>query len=266
MLSENLLNSVLEIAEQAGQYLCQFYHQELDIQNKSDNTPVTNADLFVSQFLINKLSKLSPNLPVLSEESCDIPFQIRQSWANYWLVDPLDGTRQFINQTGQFSVLITLIQDNNPTLGVIYSPILQRTFYAMKGFGAFKKVNGEITQLSSIPLNLNAPIKITVGSKQVQKELIPYLNPAYRYEFILCGSSGVKSTLVADNTADCYVRIGKTGEWDTAVSDIILREMGGSVMDFNQSPLTYNQRETLINPDFIMVANSQEPWNKIFQL
>ena len=264
LLSNTLLQSVLTIAEQAGQYLCHFYNTTLSIHNKEDNTPVTNADLFVSQFLIEKLSSLSPHLPVLSEESCNIPLATRETWSSYWLVDPLDGTRQFINKTGQFSVLISLVHNNIPVLGVIYSPILGRTFYAMKGFGAFKKVKNQITQLAATPLDLRQPIKITIGSLDIKEQLMQRLNPQLQYDFSICGSSGVKSTLVAENSADCYIRIGKTGEWDTAVADILLAEIGGTVLDFHSNPLTYNKRESLINPNFIMVSNKNAPWDKIF--
>ena len=146
-LSQSLLDQVLTLANEAGKHLARFYQQDVAIQTKSDNTPVTAADLFVSQFLIEKLTALFPDIPVLSEENCNIPFEQRQTWQTYWLIDPLDGTQQFIDRTDQFSVLITLVQNHQPVLGVIHLPILNTTYYAMKGFGAFKQSDKEIKAL-----------------------------------------------------------------------------------------------------------------------
>lgn len=155
-LSQSLLDQVLTLANEAGKHLARFYQQDVAIQTKSDNTPVTEADLFVSQFLIEKLTELFPDIPVLSEENCNIPFEQRQTWQTYWLIDPLDGTQQFIDRTDLFSVLITLVQNHQPVLGVIHFPILNITYYAMKGFGAFKQSDKEIkpySQEKSILLN-----------------------------------------------------------------------------------------------------------------
>lgn len=138
-LSQSLLDQVRSLANEAGKHLARFYQQNVAIQTKSDNTPVTEADLFVSQFLIEKLTALFPDIPVLSEENCNIPFEQRQTWQTYWLIDPLDGTQQFINRTDQFSVLITLVQNHQPILGVIHFPILNITYYAMKSSGLLNK-------------------------------------------------------------------------------------------------------------------------------
>ena len=163
-LSQSLLDQARMFANEAGKHLARFYQQDVTIQTKSDNTPVTEADLFVSQFLIEKLTALFPDIPVLSEENCNIPFEKRQTWQTYWLIDPLDGTQQFIDRTDQFSVLITLVQNHQPVLGVIHFPILNITYYAMKGFGAFKQNDKEITRLQSRKIDLTKPLKIAVGA------------------------------------------------------------------------------------------------------
>ena len=170
-LSQSLLDQVCTLANEAGKHLARFYQQDVTIQTKSDNTPVTEADLFVSQFLIEKLTALFPDIPVLSEENCNIPFEQRQTWQTYWLIDPLDGTQQFIDRTDQFSVLITLVQNHQPVLGVVHFPILNITYYAMKGFGAFKQSNKEIIRLQPRKIDLTKPLKIAVGATTSQKKV-----------------------------------------------------------------------------------------------
>ncbi|URJ99979.1 3'(2'),5'-bisphosphate nucleotidase CysQ [Pasteurella multocida] len=268
-LSPSLLEKTLEIADQAGDFLTRFYtdsgQNALAIQTKQDNTPVTAVDLFLSQFLIEKLTALTPEVPILSEESCKTPLQDRAHWAEYWLIDPLDGTQQFINRTDQFSILITLVQHNQPVLSITHAPILQTTYYAMQGFGAYRRQGNQQEKLNNQARPEQRKIKIAVGVGGVERKIQPLLNPAYQYEFLVYGSSGLKGGLVADGTCDCYIRVGKTGEWDTGAAEILLREMGGAVFDFAFQPLSYNQRESFINPNFVMVANTEFDWQKIFQ-
>ena len=256
-LSQSLLDQVRTLANEAGKHLAHFYQQDVTIQTKSDNTPVTEADLFVSQFLIEKLTALFPDIPVLSEENCNISFEQRQTWQTYWLIDPLDGTQQFIDRTDQFSVLITLVQNHQPVLGVIHFPILNITYYALKGFGAFKQSNKEIKTLQPRKSDLTKPLKIAVGATTSQENLA--------CEFTVVGSSSLKSGLVAEGAVDCYVRLGKTGEWDTAGAEILLAEINGMIFDPHYQPLTYNQRESLINPSFVMVADNTQNWASVFQ-
>ena len=259
-LSQSLLDQVRALANEAGKHLAHFYQQDVKIQTKSDNTPVTEADLFVSQFLIKKLTALFPDIPVLSEENCNIPFE-----QTYWLIDPLDGTQQFIDRTDQFSVLITLVQNHQPVLGVIHFPILNITYYAMKGFGAFKQSNKEIKILQPKKIDLTKPLKIAVGATTSQEKVRSILAKNLACEFTVVGSSSLKSGLVAEGAVDCYVRLGKTGEWDTAGAEILLAEINGMIFDPHYQPLTYNQRESLINPSFVMVADNTQNWASVFQ-
>lgn len=282
-LNEHLLNQVLLIAYQAGKHLRRFYQQQVEVRIKEDNTPVTEADLFVSQFLTEKLRALFPNVPVLSEENCRIPFAERQYWQEYWLIDPLDGTQQFIDRTDQFAVLMTLVRKNKPALSVIHAPILSTTYYALKDFGAFKKqgeqvvrLTGELSKQHRIEVSNEhrielsnqhriEPLKIAVGATTSQEKVRALLPPNFPCEFIVFGSSSLKSGLVAEGVADCYVRLGRTGEWDTAGAEVLLAETGGTIFDSHFAPLTYNQRETLINPHFVMVADKSRDWHAVFQ-
>ena len=282
-LNEHLLNQVLLIAYQAGKHLRRFYQQQVEVRIKEDNTPVTEADLFVSRFLTEKLRALFPNVPVLSEENCRIPFAERQYWQEYWLIEPLDGTQQFIDRTDQFAVLMTLVRKNKPALSVIHAPILSTTYYALKDFGAFKKQGEQVVRLTGglskqhrievsnehriEPSNQHRiePLKIAVGATTSQEKVRALLPPNFPCEFIVFGSSSLKSGLVAEGVADCYVRLGRTGEWDTAGAEVLLAETGGTIFDSHFAPLTYNQRETLINPHFVMVADKSRDWRVVFQ-
>lgn len=265
-LTPQLLDSVLSLARQAGEYLKAFYAKSVEIQIKADKTPVTEADLFVSQFVIEQLQKLTPHIPVLSEESCKIPLAERAKWQEYWIIDPLDGTQQFIDRTDQFSVIIALVQKNRPVLGVIHAPILDKTYHAVDGQGAFLTEQGETRQLAricKIP-SKSDPLQITIGSSCSQK-IRESVKPPFQVDFLQYGSSSLKSGLVAEGKADCYIRFGDTGEWDTAAAEVLLREVGGRIFDLQFQPLTYNQRETLVNPHFVMVGNGEQNWEEILQ-
>ena len=264
-LNEHLLNQVLLIAYQAGKHLQQFYQKQVHVELKEDNTPVTEADLFVSQFLTEKLTALFPNIPVLSEENCHISFEERKNWKEYWLIDPLDGTQQFINRTDQFSVLITLVRKNKPVLSIIHAPILSTTYYAMRDFGAFKKQLDQVKKLAKNTTNFDRPLRIAVGATTSQEKVRSILPKDFPCEFVVVGSSSLKSGLVAEGAVDCYVRLGQTGEWDTAGAEVLLGETHGAIFDSHFEPLTYNQRETLINPHFVMVGDQSLDWRSIFQ-
>lgn len=259
-----LLEHALNIAYQAGEQLKMFYQHKVAIKIKEDKTPVTEADLAVSRYLMQALQEIDPTIPVLSEENCAISLEERKQWQRYWLIDPLDGTQQFINRTDQFSVLIALIENQRPVIGIIHAPELKQTFYAIKGQGAFFIQDQQRSRLDSRhPFNPKQPITIAVGKSTNQQKVLATLNPKFNYQFITYGSSGLKSTLVARQQCDCYIRLGDTGEWDTAAAELILQESGGDVFTLSQQPLTYNQRETFVNPHFIMVGDRQWDWQQI---
>lgn len=265
-LTPTLLDNVLTIAHQAGEQLKTFYAKSVEIHIKADKTPVTEADLFVSQFVIEQLNRLTPDIPVLSEESRHIPLVERQKWQEYWIIDPLDGTQQFIDRTDQFSVIIALMQQNRPVLGVIHAPILAKTYYATKASGAFLLENGNTISLTQKTENTlkNNRLTVAIGTSNSQK-IINSVNAPYQVDFLKYGSSSLKAGLVAEGKADCYIRLGDTGEWDTAAAEVLLAESGGTIFDLNFAPLTYNQRETFINPHFVMVGNKRCDWQTIFQ-
>lgn len=269
-MNATLFNQVLSIAQQAGEHLKQFYTQNVEVAKKSDHTPVTEADLFVSRFLIDKLSALTPEIPILSEEHCNIPLATRQSWQQYWLIDPLDGTQQFIDKTDQFSVIITLVIDNQPRLGIIHAPILDKTYYAIEHQGAFLIEKGQVKSLTHLASASSCKdsqqshrLIIAVGSTN-PRGIREKIKADYEIAFLQYGSSSLKAGLVAEGICDCYIRLGATGEWDTAAAEILLKEVGGKIFDRHFQPLTYNQRASFINPDFVMVRNADYNWRDIF--
>ena len=263
-LTDTLLNTVRAIAQEAGEHLKAFYQQSLSPHLKADNTPVTEADLFLSRFISEKLQALTPNVPILSEEQCDIPLAERRHWQEYWIIDPLDGTQQFLDKTDQFSVVIGLVQANRPVLGVIHAPILNKTYFAKQDGGAFLQENQQIRPLVATSQNLPKILTITVGSTICEEQVCQFLNEPYQAQFLTYGSSSLKAGLVAEGKADCYIRLGDTGEWDTAVAEVLLGEVGGKIFDFHFQPLTYNQRETWINPNFVMVGANFISEQKVF--
>lgn len=265
-LNQTLLTQVLDIAVQAGEHLKQFYARSVEIQIKPDHTPVTEADLFVSQFVIEQLQRLTPDIPVLSEEGKKLPLAERKQWQEYWIIDPLDGTQQFIDRTDQFSVVIGLVQQNRPVLGVIHAPILDKTYFAMQASGAFLRSNGNIQPLAPIRKTFaeNHRLSVAMGASCSDKIRQSTLAP-YQADFLTYGSCSLKAGLVAEGKADCYIRLGATGEWDTAVPEVILHEIGGGIMGLDFAPLSYNQRESLINPPFLMVGNRSLAWQSVFR-
>ncbi|KMK51013.1 3'-5'-bisphosphate nucleotidase [[Actinobacillus] muris] len=264
-LTPQLLDQVLAIATQAGEHLRRFYAQSVRVEIKPDHTPVTEADLFLSRFVSEQLTALTPHIPVLSEEQCKIPLCERADWQQYWLIDPLDGTQQFIDRTDQFAVVICLVQQNRPVLGVIHAPLLNKTYYACVGNGAFLR---ESRQVVALPLCKKSHptdrLLITMGSTNSEK-VRQAVQPPYQADFFKYGSSSLKAGLVAEGKADCYIRLGDTGEWDTGAAEVILRECGGAIFDLHFQPLSYNQRESFVNPHFMMVANAQWDWQRIIR-
>lgn len=262
-ITQQFLQATLDIVHHAGRHLQDFYKKPVTVQTKSDNTPVTEADLFISHFLTEKLTALTPDIPVLSEENCNILLSERSRWQTYWLIDPLDGTQQFLNRTDQFSVMSCLIKNNQPYFGIIHAPMLQKTYYAIKGQGAYLLEKNRLRRLTAFTRHNSHNIKITLGSSDPYK-ILECVQKPYHPIFLPYGSSSLKAGLLAEGIADCYVRLGNTGEWDTAAAEVLLGELNGEIFDIRFQPLTYNQRETLINPHFVMV-NALLDWKKIFQ-
>ncbi|EJU9971295.1 3'(2'),5'-bisphosphate nucleotidase CysQ [Vibrio alginolyticus] len=264
----HLLPQVIEIARSAGQMILEIYEKkQYEAYTKSDETPVTSADIAAHKFITERLSDLTPDIPVLSEEDADINLEQRAQWERYWLVDPLDGTQEFIARSGDFATIIALVDNNRPTMGVVYGPVSGVTYYAYNGKGAWK-----IPDMSdSVKIHTHKheqpeqSIAIAISRRQDINRITNRMSSAWNYDLIPLGSAALKACLVAEGAVDCYLRLGPTGEWDTAATQCIVEEAGGRILSTQLEPLSYNERETLENPNFIVLGDADLPWNEILQ-
>lgn len=257
---EALVSPVCEIAKQAGVEIMKIYQDEFKIEEKSDHSPLTTADLVSHRTISESLQALAPDIPILSEEASAISFSERSAWTSYWLVDPLDGTREFIKRNDEFSVNIALIKNQIVCLGVVYVPAQDVCYFASKGNGAFKREQGQ----SAVQINTrySAPddTPTICGSRShAGKSMRALLEQIGEYELISIGSS-IKICLIAEGIADIYPRFGPTSEWDTAAAQSVVEEAGGSLVDTKLQPLHYNTKDSLLNPSFIAVGDMSNRW------
>ncbi|MBU2115229.1 MAG: 3'(2'),5'-bisphosphate nucleotidase CysQ [Gammaproteobacteria bacterium] len=251
----NYLPAIIDIAEQAGQAILAVYQQDnaaFNITGKADDSPLTAADLAAHQLIVKALTALTPELPILSEEAADISWDIRQQWQRYWLVDPLDGTKEFIKRNGEFTVNIALIDNGEPVLGVIHAPVLDKTYYAAKGEGAFLKQQAAVTAIKANSASAQRLVKVVGSRSHPSPDLAGYLAQLPQHEMVPVGSS-LKFCLVAEGAADVYPRFGPTMQWDTGAGHIIALEAGAAV-SFDGIANKVYQRENLRNPNFIVSA------------
>ncbi|ADJ27676.1 3'(2'),5'-bisphosphate nucleotidase [Nitrosococcus watsonii C-113] len=256
-----LLDSILAIAVEAGEKILAIYNTNFTVAHKEDHSPLTEADLLSHKTIVQGLKKLTPGVPILSEESGEISFLERRDWRRYWLVDPLDGTREFVKRNGEFTVNIALIEDHRSILGVVYAPVMNALYYASKGQGAYQKgMDGGVTRLKVRPWK--GETALVAGSRSHAGEYLKtFLDKVGNYELVSMGSS-LKFCLVAEGKADIYPRFGLTSEWDTAAAQCVVEEAGGILVDLNKMPLRYNAKESLLNPSFLVIADSAGQWER----
>lgn len=243
---------IIQLAKQAGKAIMEIYQKDFDVYDKSDASPLTEADLAAHKILVEGLSQLTP-FPVLSEESSDEIKEERLKWEEYWLIDPLDGTKEFIKKNGEFTVNVALIQHGKPTFGVVYAPALDILYIGDKEGGAFKQEgNKKQEKISVRPKPEKTADFIIVGSRSHQSdEFKAFIQDFPGAEIVSMGSS-LKLCLVAEGKADIYPRLGLTSEWDTAAAHAIVEAAGGQVLQAEKNkPLQYN-KENLLNPFFIV--------------
>lgn len=263
------INKIIDIAKKAGKEVLKIYKDDnIWIDYKADKSPLTLADKVSHEIIKDGLKTIS-NLNTLSEEDKTIPFEYRKYWEYFWLIDPLDGTKEFINKNGQFTINIALIHLSSPILGVVYAPALDILFFGGKNIGAFKEESGKITDLTLNHLkNENKEkIKIVVSKSHFDKDtqnLLNIISEKYTVETISIGSS-LKLCLLAEGKADIYPRLSPTMEWDTAAADAILSSVGGSVLKFNNIQDIYNiksldrleyNKSSLKNPPFVAIRSN----------
>ncbi|ELC0659150.1 3'(2'),5'-bisphosphate nucleotidase CysQ [Vibrio fluvialis] len=265
----HLLPDVISIARSAGQLILDIYeNKSYESYTKSDETPVTSADLAAHKLVVERLSELTPDIPVLSEEAANISLTTRETWQRYWLVDPLDGTQEFIARSGDFATIIALVENNRPVMGVVYGPVSGVTYYAYSGKGAWKIPDmSESLRIETHKHELpGQSIAIAISRRQDINRITNRLSSQWNYELVPLGSAALKACLVAEGAVDCYLRLGPTSEWDTAATQCIVEEAGGRILSTQLEPLSYNERDTLENPNFIVLGDADLPWDKILKV
>lgn len=259
-----LLDIALQTSKKAGREVSLHYRRgDYTSEIKEDNSPVTSADIASNEVIMAELKRLTPDIPIISEEIGPAPLGERKQWQRYWLLDPIDGTGEFMKGSGDFAVNIALIENGWPAIGVIHAPDHQLTYYARTGLGAFKEDDRGSHQIFVAPYNGKRKIKVAISRRQELSLMDKYLDKSFDFEYIALGSCSLKNCLIAEGGADCYLRIGPTGEWDTGASQCILEQAGGSIIDSEFLPLSYNQRESVLNPDFVSLGSSDIPWQQV---
>ncbi|OUR61818.1 3'(2'),5'-bisphosphate nucleotidase [Colwellia sp. 39_35_sub15_T18] len=270
MRDEKLLNIALESAKKAGVEVMKYYRDKsFTAELKADESPVTSADFAANDILMDCLQTLTPDIPIISEEVGALPIAQRKGWDKYWLLDPIDGTGEFIIGSGDFAVNIALVENGWPSIGVIHAPDHHLTYYAQNHLGAFKEcaLSNSISshQIHVADYQEQRRIKVAISKRQRLELMGQYLNDDFDFDYVALGSCSLKNCLIAEGGADCYLRVGVTGEWDTGASQCILEQAGGTILDSEFKPLSYNKRESLLNPDFVSLGNQNIPWQQVIK-
>ena len=247
----DMREAVITIAREAAADILAVYEGAFDVEQKDDRSPLTAADLASHHRILAGLRLLTPDIPVLSEESTAIDIAQRLTWSRFWLVDPLDGTREFIKRNGEFTVNIALIEDGVATFGVIQQPVTGALWHGTFGAGAFRRdADSDADVAIHVRKPATAPLQIAASRSHRNERTQSLLDALVDSQAIACGSS-LKFCLIAEGQLDLYPRFGPTGEWDTAAGQAILEAAGGAVLDPRGRPFRYNQRDTLLNGEFI---------------
>lgn len=263
-ICDAVLDEVVRIAQGAGKKICDIYEQDFDVEQKNNGSPLTQADLAANEHIVKGLKSLGEKYPIVSEElEQTASYDMRSQWPCYWLVDPLDGTKEFVNRNGEFTVNIALIENGEPVLGVVHVPVSAVTYIGCKGAGAHK-IDGSGAVKEIRAGNYQGGTARVVGSRSHASELLKVFADRFAekegsVELINMGSS-LKLCLVAEGEADIYPRFGPTSEWDTAAAHAVVNAAGGRVTDMQGNDLRYNKRD-ILNPFFIVRDAGQFDWS-----
>lgn len=253
------LQQINQIARQAGQTILAVYQGAIEVTEKEDRSPLTQADMASHHLITAALQELTPDIPILSEESTFVPYAERRQWQRYWLIDPLDGTREFVKRNGEFTVNIALIENGEPVLGVVHVPVTEVTYFGSQEAGAFIQRGNDKPQPISVAVPCHTPVRVAGSRSHAGDSLKRFLHNLGAHEIISMGSS-LKLCLVAEGKADIYPRLGPTSEWDTAAAQAIVEAAGGRVTDTQGERLRYNQKEALLNPHFLVFGDQSIDW------
>ncbi|MEZ5439791.1 MAG: 3'(2'),5'-bisphosphate nucleotidase CysQ [Lysobacteraceae bacterium] len=252
-------DAIIDIAHQAGEAIMAVYRRDdFDIETKGDNSPLTAADLAANRVIVDGLRALTPDIPILSEEGKEIAWDARRGWTRFWLVDPLDGTREFIKRNGEFTANIALIENAEPTLGVVHAPALDYTIWGQRGVGAaLREGNEDIGVQTRRPAI--APLRVAASRSHLDDKTAAAIARMGDTERRGMGSS-LKFCKIAEGGTDVYLRFGPTSEWDTAAGQCVLEAAGGVVLGMDGQPFRYGRKESLLNPEFLALGDADLPW------
>lgn len=266
-----LLNAVVDLAHQAGAAIMPYWRANVEVVAKADQSPVTAADLAAHQVIVDGLTALAPDIPILSEEDADIALAVRQGWERWWLVDPLDGTKEFINGSEEFTVNIALIEAGRVVFGVVTVPTSGRAYFGGAGLGAWRAERGAAAQPISVRQQPEAGQPFTVvasrrHSSAQQERLLAGLSAAVGELELASVGSSLKFCLLAEGAADCYPRLAPTSQWDTAAAQGVLEGAGGEVLQVDGQVFEYLPRESLLNPFFLALPKGAEWRERLVEL
>ena len=255
------------IAEAAGRVILEIYAHGFDVQAKADDSPLTTADNAAHALIAERLQALTPDIPVVSEEGGLPDYAERRGWPTYWLVDPLDGTREFVKRNGEFTVNIALIEHGRPVIGVVHAPVLECTWEAVHrpardgetalGWARRRDADGQRAIQTRHAPDTDLTLVVSRSHRHPQVEALLERLPSYQTRSM---GSSIKFCLVAEGEADCYPRFGPTSECDSAAAQCVVEAAGGAVIRPDGTPLRYNTKASVLNPNFVVIGDPQWPW------
>ncbi len=256
---KSLLEPVVALAVEAGDAILEVYATDFDVQNKADESPLTQADLASHERIVAGLEALTPDIPIISEESGLPGFATRRAWTRYWLIDPLDGTKEFVNRNGEFTVNIALIEGHRPILGVVHVPVQQKTYVGCEGTGSSVRSPDSDPLAIRVAESSTDPVRVVGSRSHRGASLDAYLDRLGDYDMVPMGSS-LKFCVVAEGGAYIYPRLGPTSEWDTAAAQAVVEQAGGAVLQLDGTPLSYNTKDDILNPHFMVSGPADRDW------
>ena len=256
---KNVLEPVVELATKAGVAILEVYATDFDVQAKDDESPVTQADMSAHIIIEQGLSQLTPDIPIISEESGLPEFAVRSQWTRYWLIDPLDGTKEFVNRNDEFTVNIALIDNHRPILGVVHIPVTNKTYTGVEGVGSTVRSGDDAPQPIAVATASAKPVRVVGSRSHRGASLDAFLERLGDFDMHSMGSS-LKFCVIAEGGADIYPRLGLTSEWDTAAAQAVVEQAGGAVLELDGQPLTYNAKADILNPHFLVRGPADQDW------
>jgi 3'(2'), 5'-bisphosphate nucleotidase len=255
----NVIEPIVELAKKAGDAILEVYATDFDVQAKDDESPLTQADMAAHNIIDYGLRQLTPDIPIISEESGLPEFAVRSQWTRYWLVDPLDGTKEFVNRNDEFTVNIALIDNHRPILGVVHIPVMNKTYTGVEGSGAAVRSGSDAPQAIAVASASASPVRVVGSRSHRGASLDAFLERLGEFDMHPMGSS-LKFCVIAEGGADIYPRLGLTSEWDTAAAQAVVEQAGGAVLELDGQPLAYNAKADILNPHFLVRGPADQDW------